>query len=167
MPTGIIHSKVRGVTFENRQDIIRKAVRPGMRLTAIREPNNPHGGNAIGLWAGQQQIGHLSSDLAEELAPWMDAGKPLTVTVTDMTGNGPGESIGVNIVIDKQGEKGVPAATQNPRAARPMNKALIVLLLLATVIVCGVAQSPVVAVVCVAAAAWLLWQWRRAGGKLL
>ena len=100
MPTGIIYSKVRGVTFEDRQDIIRQSVRPGMRLEAIREPQNPHGSTAIGLWAGKEQIGHVASDLAAQLAPQMDSGNPIVVTVTELTGGGPGESIGVNIVID-------------------------------------------------------------------
>lgn len=112
MTTGIIHSKVRGVNFENRQELIKRHVRPGMRLAAIRELQNPHGSNAIGLWAGKVQIGHLSSDLADELAPYMDHGGKITVTVIEFTGGGPGESIGVNIVIDKNAEEEMNATTK-------------------------------------------------------
>jgi hypothetical protein len=160
MTTGIIHSKVRGVTFEGRQDIIRKTVRPGMRLNAIREPNNPHGKSAIGLWAGKSQIGYIGSDLADEIAPQMDAGKPILVTVTELTGTGPGESIGVNIVIDTKPD----GAAIKPKAS-PMRMVLIVVGLIITALVCGAAQNAAVGIVCLAAAAWLLWQWRRSGGR--
>lgn len=115
MPEGIIYSKVRGVTFEGRQSLIKEHVRPGMRLEAVREPQNPHGSTAIGLWAGKNQVGHISSDLAERLAPQMDAGKPIVVMVTELTGGGPGESIGVNIVIDTAVEA---AQTARPSAGR-------------------------------------------------
>lgn len=168
MTKGIIHSKVRGVTADDRQAIIQKSVRPGMRLAAIREPKNPHGKNAIGLWAGKRQVGYISSELADEIAPQMDAGKPIIVTVTDLTGNGPGESIGVNIVIDLQGD--AEATVGSPSAApevKPARLALIMLGLLAMALLCAAAANPIVAVVCLAAAAWLLWQWRRAGGRWL
>lgn len=161
---GIIHSKVRGVTFEGRQDIIRRAVRPGMRLDAIREPKNPHGSNTIGLWAGREQIGYLSSDLAAELAPQVDAGQPIVVTVTDLTGNGPGESIGVNIVIDTQSDAAEPAQmTIAAGRLSPGRAVLLVVGLLAVTLVCAAARNTAVAVVCMAIAAWLVWKWRRSG----
>jgi hypothetical protein len=165
---GIIHSKVRGVTFEGRQEIIRRVVRPGIRLDAIREPKNPHGANAIGLWAGREQIGHLSSDLAEELAPQMDAGHPLTVTVTDLTGNGPGESIGVNIVIDMQGENVATRRNEKSSVKRlsPARAVLLVVGLLVVTLICAAARNTAVVVVCLAIAAGLVWQWRRSGGHL-
>jgi hypothetical protein len=120
MPTGIIHSKVRGVTADDRQAVIKKTVKTGMRLTAIREPKNTHDKNAIGLWSGKKQVGYVSSDLAGELSRWMDSGKPLTVTVTELTGGGKEHAIGVNIVIDKhQGETPIGPADE------PQKKSLV------------------------------------------
>lgn len=114
MARGVIHSKVRGVTRDNpdkknRQAIIKKQVKVGMPLTARREPNNPVDKNAIGLWVetrgllskGEAQIGYISSELAEELSPFMTKGGRLEIKVTDVTGGGRDESWGVNIEIKK------------------------------------------------------------------
>lgn len=156
MPEGIIYSKVRGVTFEGRQDIIRRSVRPGMRLEAIREPQNPHGSTAIGLWAGKEQIGHLGHDLAVQLAPQMDAGQPITVTVTELTGNGPGESIGVNIVIDVQGDAAAPAQmTIGAGRLSPARAVLLIVGLIVVTLVCiGVPGDRGLAAVAVAPSGW-------------
>ena len=93
-----IKTKVAGVTFEGRQKIIKKHVRAGKSLQLIREPNNPHSrkGNATGIWivakkglfGGQQhlQIGYLNSDLAEEIAPLLDAKWRYSCYVSAVTG---------------------------------------------------------------------------------
>lgn len=165
MTDGIIHSKVRGVTFEGRQKIIRQHVKPGMALRAIREPKNPHGnGNTIGLWAGNKQIGYMGSELADEIAPLMDSGQKISVRVSDLTGGGKDESIGVNIVIDMNGGSAMAPA---PVYGSPLRKAAIVIGLLLVVLLCGGAQNTVVGIMCLAAAGWLVWQWRRAGGRML
>jgi hypothetical protein len=114
MARGVIHSKVRGVTHDNpdkknRQAIIKKHVKVGLPLTARREPNNPVDKNAIGLWVeikgllsrGESQIGYISSELAEELSHFMMKGGRLEIKVTDVTGGGRDESLGVNIEIKK------------------------------------------------------------------
>ena len=98
-----IYSKVAGVTFANddgssRQALIRRHVRAGAKLLAIREPRNPRDRNAVGLWVrtwlGRRQIGYIRSELAADLA-----GQPLRAVVTQVTGGGPGKAYGVNILL--------------------------------------------------------------------
>lgn len=103
-----IRSKIRGVTYKDprsgkpRQQIIRQHVRPGMLLDAIFEPDNPHGDNAIGLWAtvGQERyhIGYIGTELSEKLGPMLRKGEALDVYVTDITGRDK-RTLGVNIII--------------------------------------------------------------------
>ena len=83
----MIRTKLVGVTFVNsdgsiRQKLIRRRCRPGTVLRTIREPENPHDSEAIGVWAKGWfrhwgQIGYLSADLAGELATIVDAGGEL------------------------------------------------------------------------------------------
>jgi len=105
-----IRTKIRGVTHKDpyskkpRQKIIERYVRPGTKLTAILEPDNPYGENAIGLWltVGRKRyhVGYLRSELAAELAPIVKADIPLYVTVLSVTGGTKEHPTrGVNIVV--------------------------------------------------------------------
>ena len=79
MNTRILLSKVAGVTFEGRQDIIDQ-----MTLTDLiqlrPEPQNKYDPNAIAVWvafppeSGREnaQIGYLPKEIAAEVAPLMD-----------------------------------------------------------------------------------------------
>jgi hypothetical protein len=134
----------------------------------VCESNNQHDKNAVKVEIAGKTVGHLSREDAiahrNRLQALKQGGAIVECPAVIVTGgNG-----ACGVYLDVEPGEAVPAAaTQSPSAARPMNKALIMLLLFATVIVCGVAQNPIVAVVCAAAAAWLLWKWKRAGGKLL
>lgn len=104
--SGVIHSKVRGVSHKNpdgtsRQAIIQQHVHPRQELIVKPEPNNPYGRNALGLWAGKFQIGYIGSNLSDELAAHLRAGGKLQIFVTDITG-GEQETLGVNIQIEKR-----------------------------------------------------------------
>lgn len=108
-----IRSKIRGVTKRNadrsdRQRIIRQWCRSGDALCFVREPNNPVDRNAIQIRRIVcsdvpdkprigDQLGYLSRELAEELAPRMDAdGFVLMAEIMDVSGGHNGESVGVN-----------------------------------------------------------------------
>jgi hypothetical protein len=59
------------------------AVAPGARLGLRRDPDNPHDPNAIQVHPGDggDQVGWVPRELAAELAPELDAGRPLSAVV--------------------------------------------------------------------------------------
>jgi len=56
-------------------------VEPGRPLALRRDPHNPHDPNAIAVEAGGAQVGWVPRELAVELAPELDAGRPWTALV--------------------------------------------------------------------------------------
>lgn len=56
------------------------AVAPGRPLELRRDPGNPHDPNAIAVHAGEQ-VGWVPRELAAELAPDLDAGRPWSAVV--------------------------------------------------------------------------------------
>jgi hypothetical protein len=102
-----INSKIRGISLRSRQRMAKRC-KPGLALKLVREKKNEHDGNAIavhkgGLFGGQ--LGYISADLAEQLAPAMDSGTKLRAVVLDRTG-GDGflfwrKAFGVNISIER------------------------------------------------------------------
>jgi HIRAN domain len=58
------------------------AVAPGKRLGLRRDPENEHDANAIAVdAAGGEQVGWVPRELAAELAPELDAGRPWAAMV--------------------------------------------------------------------------------------
>jgi hypothetical protein len=57
------------------------AVAPGRPLELRRDPDNPHDPNAIVVHAGGAQAGWVPRELAAELAPELDAGRPWSAVV--------------------------------------------------------------------------------------
>jgi HIRAN domain len=57
------------------------AVAPGNRLELRRDPHNEHDPNAIAVLAGGAQVGGVPRELAAELAPELDSGRPWTAIV--------------------------------------------------------------------------------------
>lgn len=93
------YTKVVGVTFEGRQRNIRYTS-VGDRLTLARDKNNPFDCNAIKVFnSAGADLGFISKELAEKMAPQMDMGVIYTATVTSITGTNPGENMGVNILV--------------------------------------------------------------------
>ncbi len=101
-------TKAVGVTFNNpngesRQKIIRKKVRPGMRLNLMREPNNPYDPYAFAVvLPSGEQIGYLSRRTAENYVKFVDNRTMLlTAVVKDVTDGGLifKRTYGVNIEI--------------------------------------------------------------------
>ncbi len=82
-----IETKVVGVTFENRQSVIRQ-MRAGERVYLCREPDNPHDRNAIRVERQTgEQVGYIARHEAAALALAFDAyGRPIAAVVTAITG---------------------------------------------------------------------------------
>ena len=57
------------------------AAAPGRPLVLRRDPENPHDPNAIAVDAGGEQVGWVPRELAAELAPELDAGRPWSAVV--------------------------------------------------------------------------------------
>jgi len=58
-----------------------EAAAPGRALELRRDPGNEHDANAIAVLAGGAQIGWVPRELAAELAPEIDAGRPWSAAV--------------------------------------------------------------------------------------
>ena len=70
------HTKIAGVSFEGRQDII-AGLRADAALELRREPDNPHDPNAIAVHYGNLQLGFFNKKLAAHFAPLIDARRAL------------------------------------------------------------------------------------------
>ena len=93
------YTKVAGVTFDNRQRLIRR-MSVGERVSLVRDPANPYDKNAIMVInSNGEQIGFISKELASTMAINMDSGVNFVATVSNITGMNPGENIGVNLHI--------------------------------------------------------------------
>lgn len=57
------------------------AAAPGRPLELRRDPDNEHDPNAIAVHAGGEQVGWVPRELAEELAPQLDAGQTYSAIV--------------------------------------------------------------------------------------
>jgi hypothetical protein len=110
-----LRTKIRGVTKRNadgmyRQDILMTCCQSGDALFLEREPNNPVDANAIRVRRIVcpdkprlgEQLGYLSREPAEDLAPGMDKhGVVLFAKIIEVTGGENGESLGVNIQVEE------------------------------------------------------------------
>ena len=79
------YSKVAGVTFENKQQYVRQCY-IGQKLDLIRDRFNMYDRNAIAVYSGNHQVGFISKELAEKLAPKIDNGHTILCYVEDITG---------------------------------------------------------------------------------
>lgn len=94
-------TKVVGVTFDNRQEIIATLI-TGQLLEVKRQKDNQYDINAIILQTMEgNEIGFLKADIAKFLAPIIDSGTKYEATVTMLTGQA-SETLGVNIFVYKE-----------------------------------------------------------------
>lgn len=104
------HTKLAGVTFEGRQDVVAR-LEPGMPLRLERQPDNPYDPNASALFDPLgAQVGFFNRRLAAAIAPVLDAGVEYDVEVTDVTGGEDGASLGVNVLVARRGLDGADDA---------------------------------------------------------
>lgn len=95
------HTKLRGVTYENRQDVIAKMA-VGESLDFMREYQNSADKNAIACFRKNgEKCGYLSRRIAAQFAPVMDIGGHITGIVEEITGDGE-QARGVNIKVCNQ-----------------------------------------------------------------
>ena len=73
--TGLAGARHRAETLEG------GALAPGSPLELRHEPDNEHDANAIAVHAGDAQVGFVPRELAAELAPELDAGRPWSAVV--------------------------------------------------------------------------------------
>jgi HIRAN domain len=111
-----IHTKIRGVSKSNpdgmsRQEIIRSRCHAGNALCLVRERDNPVDSNAVQVRRIVrmepdkprlgEQLGYVSRELAEDLAPLLDRGMVVMLAqILNVTGENR-ETLGVNIQIEE------------------------------------------------------------------
>lgn len=114
------HTKIAGVSFEGRQDVI-AGLRAGVPLELLRQPHNPHDRNAVAVHYGNLQLGFFNKRLAAHIAPLIDAGARYRARVASLTG-GPQYSKhrGVNILVEREAGAAVLARRRDgaPHADR-------------------------------------------------
>ncbi len=110
------NTKVAGVSFEGRQDIV-AGIAPGAPLELRRDAANPHDPNAIGVWFGRLQLGFLKAAIAKRVAPNIDAGERYTAEVTAVTGGG-ARSFGINIYVTRVRDTARAQTAPRARAER-------------------------------------------------
>jgi len=103
-------SKIVGVTKQNpdgtsRQELL-KNCKAGVQLQIVREPENPVDEKAIAVKLSDgQQLGYLTSELADELAPKIDRGLTFEAMVAEITGGTKDKPpLGCNIKIRRIGQ---------------------------------------------------------------
>lgn len=123
------HTKIAGVSFEGRQDII-AGLHADATLELRREPDNPHDPNAIAVHYGNLRLGFFNKKLAAHLAPLIDGGARYRAHVASLTGGppvasgAPAKHRGVNIFVERDavariapGEGGTRDKTLGPAMA--------------------------------------------------
>jgi single-stranded-DNA-specific exonuclease len=94
-------TKVMGVSFEGRQDLVAGLV-PGQELELKRQPDNPHDANAIAVHFGILHLGFLRKQIAKHLAPLIDGGIRYRARIEHITGGRDGKNFGVNIRVERE-----------------------------------------------------------------
>lgn len=105
------HTKLVGVTFEGRQDII-KTLKGDELLRVRREPDNQYDPGAVavdvfidrGEYLGDtlnewRPIGYIAKDKNKDIANTLDAGNDVEISLSSLTG-GDDKSYGVNVYLE-------------------------------------------------------------------
>jgi single-stranded-DNA-specific exonuclease len=113
------HTKLAGVSFEGRQDVI-AGLRAGAALELRRQPENPHDRHAIAVHYGNLQLGFFNKRLAAHLAPLIDAGARYRARIASLTG-GPERSKhrGVNVFVEREAGATTASRRDGLHGARP------------------------------------------------
>lgn len=104
------YTKLVGVTFENRQEIVQN-LRAGQGLELRREQENVHDENAIAVFADGVQVGYLKRSIARHLAPNFDHGIGYSAMVVQVTGSAD-TNWGANIFIQRTDRQETAAAEE-------------------------------------------------------
>ncbi len=97
----VLFTKVVGVTFEGRQEVV-AALAPGEEVLLRRQPDNPVDPHAVQVVrVDGAVVGYLSSPVAGRIAPQLDRGARYRATVTAVTGGGD-KNFGVNLKLEQE-----------------------------------------------------------------
>ncbi len=91
------HTKLAGVSFEGRQDVI-AGLRVGVDVQLQRQPENEFDPNAVAVFFGALQLGFINKGIAKHIAPVIDAGARYRARIESLTG-GSGKNRGVNVYV--------------------------------------------------------------------
>lgn len=110
------HSKLVGVTFEGRQDII-KSLRGKEPLRVRREKDNKYDPRAVAVDVYKNDewlpIGYIAKDKNKDISETLDAGNTVYISIGDITG-GDDKSYGVNISLEyKLAEEKTPETPES------------------------------------------------------
>lgn len=97
------HTKLAGVTFEGRQELIAK-LRDDDELELVREPDNSFDSNALGVFSSRlgERLGYLNRDLARVLSAEIDGGEIYEVALASISGrDDAGKALGLNVKISR------------------------------------------------------------------
>jgi single-stranded-DNA-specific exonuclease len=108
------NTKIMGVSFEGRQDIVAGLVEGG-ELELRRAPDNPKDVNAIEVRFGALQLGFLRKEIARRLAPLIDGGARYRARISALTGGSEDRHRGVNIVVWRMSDGTQAAASTQAR----------------------------------------------------
>jgi hypothetical protein len=78
---GLLVVGVAGAARHHAEAIASDVVAPGSPLEMRRDPGNEHDPNAIAVHAGRAQVGWVPREVAAELAPELDEGRPWSALV--------------------------------------------------------------------------------------
>jgi len=101
-----MHTKVTGVTFENRQDII-KDIKKDDDLQFEREPSNPFDANAVKVMWKDKCIGYISRDFAKDITLRLKQGYEYEIKVSEITGgtkDKPTRGVNILMTVTKEGD---------------------------------------------------------------
>jgi single-stranded-DNA-specific exonuclease len=108
-------TKVMGVSFEDRQDMVAGLV-PGHELELRRQPDNPVDANAIAVYYGAFHLGFLRKQIAKHLAPLIDSGVRYRARIEHVTGGRDGKNYGLNIRVEREYRAAIDAFAVQARA---------------------------------------------------
>lgn len=97
----VLFTKVVGVTFEGRQEVVAQ-LSAGEEVLLRRQPDNPADPHAVQVVRRNGAVvGYLSSPLAGRVAPQLDRGARYRATVIGVTGGGD-KNLGVNLRLEQE-----------------------------------------------------------------
>lgn len=133
--TAIYHSKLVGVTFEGRQEVI-ATLRGKEPLRVRREKDNQYDPKAVAVDVYKNDewlpIGYIAKDKNADISRSLDAGETAYIQISDITGGGD-KSFGVNISLEyklapeevkKEEKADAPTKAETLRVLEYMLKAL-------------------------------------------
>ena len=136
----------------------------------ICESNNEYDPKAVRVEIDGKTVGHLSREDArahrKKLAALSQAGAIVEVPAVIVTGSEGVCGVYLDLPFDEDDDEALEdVAAPIVKKASPLRRVLIVLGLLVVTLVCAAAQNAAVGAICLAIVVWLLWQWRRVGGR--